>query len=539
MATTDEILTTPARMRELDRAAIRDYLIPGLILMENAAAGIAGYVLDRGRGLLGPERSVLVVCGKGSNGGDGFAVARKLHMGGCGVIVLVLAAREEIGGDAKTNLSICDRLGLNLIFATEATVRDVLPFCLARAELVVDAIFGTGFRGRPEGLYEIAIRAINESNKKVVSVDAPSGLDGLTGIAAGVCIRADVTLALGLKKIGLLSGPDAGLAGQIELIDIGIPAELTDGDDEKDIRLVTDGAVRALLPERRPDAHKGDFGKIMIVTGSPGMTGAGCLAAEAALTAGAGLVYLAVPGSLSQIYETAVKEAITLCAGSNVDRTISSESADAIAGFSGRMDAVAVGPGLSANQDTLRAVRKLLAAVQKPLVIDADALNAVAGDVAVLSRLKAPAVLTPHEGEMARLLDTAVANVSRNRLALARAFAAKWRVTLILKGHRSVIALPDGRAFINPTGNPGMATAGAGDALTGIVAAFLGAGMDAGDAAVAAAYLHGLSGDLAAKELGERSVRASDIIRCLPAALSSTAEHPAGSPARGAFAPRL
>ena len=522
---TRNILVTPAQMRGLDQAAIREYGIPGLILMENAAAGIAEYIISNVDALVGKsrERNVLVVCGKGNNGGDGFAVARKLHLRDFSVFILALASRDEFTGDAKTNLEICERLGLDLIFAPGETIDDILPFCLARAELIVDAIFGTGFHGRLEGFYENAIRILNDSKKTVVSIDAPSGLDGQTGIAPGPCVRADVTLALGLLKTGLMNGPDTEYAGIVELIDIGIPNELIEK-SSWDTRLMDHRGVRALFPTRKKATHKGDYGKALIITGSPGMTGAGCMTANAALSSGMGLVYLAVPGSLAQIYETSITEAITLCAGSNVDRTISYESADAIANYAGRMDVIAIGPGMSTEQETARAIKKIITAVQKPLVIDADALTAIATDISVLGRLAAPAVLTPHEAEMARLLNTPIANVKRNRLALARDFAQKFNVTVVLKGHHSIVAAPDGQAYVNPTGNPGMATAGAGDVLTGMIAAFIGAGMAVPDAAAAAVYLHGLSGDLAAAELGERSVRAGDIIRYISGALKTVTD---------------
>ena len=508
------LLVTPAQMRGLDRAAAREYGIPSLILMENAAGAISEYIVAHADDLFGKnrERNILFVCGKGNNGGDGFAAARKLHILGFSVFILSLAPRDEIFGDAKTNFEICERLGIDVIFAPGNAIKDILPFCLARAELIVDAIFGTGFRGLPEGVFDIAIRAINDSKKRIISIDAPSGLDVLSGTASGACIRADVTLALGFIKIGLISGPDTESAGKTELLDIGMPVELIDT-AAWDTRLTDVSYIKSLFAVRKRATHKGDYGKILIVTGSPGMTGAGCLAAESALTAGAGLIYLAVPGSLSQIYETSVTEAITLCAGSNIERTISYESADAIANYSPRMDAVAIGPGMSADPETARAIRKIITTVQKPLVIDADALGAIASDIAVLERLNAPAVLTPHEAEMARLLGTTAANVKRGRLAMAREFAAKYHVTLVLKGYRSIVAKPDGQAYINPTGNPGMATAGSGDVLTGMIAAFIGAGMAVPEAAVAAVYMHGLSGDLAAAELGERSTRASDIIR--------------------------
>jgi NAD(P)H-hydrate epimerase len=436
--------------------------------------------------------------------------------------VVALAARADIGGDAGVNLDICERLGIPIIYATEETVAGVMRAQLAAADLVVDAIFGTGFRGSPSGASRAAIEAINASRRPVLSIDAPSGLDSLSGAAPGPCVRAGATIALGLLKTGLVAGPDAGMAGRVMLRGIGLPGAAV-RKMAWDTRLATGGAVRALLAARRRDAHKGNFGKVMAVTGSAGMTGAGLLAGSAALRAGAGLVYLAVPGALAGIYEAGIRETITMAAGGPEALSLAPDAAGAIISASERMDAVAIGPGLSAGRETLMAIRQIISGVKKPLVIDADALSAVAEDLSVLAGIEGGAVLTPHEGEMARLLGTSPESVRADRLGVARGFAAKWGVTLVLKGFRTIVAAPGGTAHVNPTGNPGMATAGAGDVLTGIIAAFIGCGMAASEAALAGAYLHGLAGDLAAAELGEASVTASDIIRHLPTAMKAVA----------------
>ena len=503
-------------MRALDKSALDDYGIPGLILMENAAGGISDYICSNIGELTGQNRAhnILVVCGGGNNGGDGFAAARKLHIRGFNIRILSLAPEDKINGDAKTNLEICNRLGLSPVYVTGESPPDTFYKFLDCSDLVVDAIFGTGFRGRPDGIFEHAINAINASGKKVVSADVPSGLDALTGIAAGACVRADVTLTLGLYKTGLISGPDTGYAGKVELVDIGIPQEAIDKENW-DVNTVDRAGVMKMFAARRRDAHKGDFGRVMIITGSPGMTGAGCLAAEAALTAGAGLAYIAAPGALAHIYDTSVREAVTLGTGTSSDAILTPDIANAVIRYAGRMDAVAIGPGMSTHPDAIKAILKIIASIQTPMVIDADALNAVSTDISTLKRLRAPAVLTPHEAEMGRLLGTDAAAVKRDRLTLAREFASDYGVTLVLKGSRTIIATPDGRAYVNTTGNPGMATAGSGDVLTGIITAFMGAGTDASDAAAAAVCLHGFSGDMAAAALGEISLRASDIIRYL------------------------
>jgi NAD(P)H-hydrate epimerase len=482
----------------------------------------------------------LFVCGGGNNGGDGFAAARMLFLRGARASAVVLADRAAIGGDAAANLCICEKLGMDIAYAAGGGAAGIVAERLADADIVVDAIFGTGFRGAPSGACKAAIDAINASAKPVISIDAPSGLDGLSGSAPGSCVRASATVALGLVKTGLASGPDAGMAGRVVLRDIGIPARAAER-MEWDTRLITAAYVRELLPRRRRDAHKGDCGKVMAITGSAGMTGAGRLAGAAALRAGAGLVYLAVPAALAGIYEAAASETITLAAGGPGDASLTPEAAPSLISAAGRMDAVAIGPGLSTGEGALAAARMIIAGADRPLVIDADALTAVAADLSILASVRAGAVLTPHAGEMARLLGCPPESVQADRIGAARAFASKWGVTLVLKGFRTVVATPDGMARVNPTGNPGMATAGAGDVLAGMIAALIGGGMAIGDAAAAAAYLHGLAGDLAASELGEASVTASDIIACLPAAMAAvergqapSGQAPSGHAPRGA-----
>ena len=520
------ILTTPLQMKELDKKTIYQYGIPGLILMENAANEIARYIMMKWCNKSKDKTvriNVLIICGKGNNGGDGFAAARKLFAKDYGITILVLSPEEDITGDAKTNMEICKALNLDLVFARAETIEDTIAFCLMRADLIVDGIFGTGFRGRPEGVYKTTIDLVNQSHKQVVAIDIPSGLDGRYGMALGSCVKADVTLALGALKIGLVTGPDIGLAGRVELLDIGIPKMAIES-ASWDTYLIERDFIRNLLPKRKKDVHKGDFGRIAAITGSPGMTGAGCLVGNAAFRAGAGLVYLIVPGSLSEIFEVSVQEAITVCAGMNTDRVLKAENAKNIIDYTQKMDVIAIGPGLSMDLDTQKAVKRIVFGVGKPIVVDADALNAIASDISILSGIKTDVVLTPHPAEMARLMNVSVEAISKNRMDAVRKFAERWRVTVVLKGYRSIVALPDGRAYVNTTGNPGMATAGSGDVLTGMIAAFIGSGMPVSDAVLAAVYLHGLSGDLAAEELGEISLKAGDLIEYLPKAICSMQE---------------
>jgi NAD(P)H-hydrate epimerase len=459
---------------------------------------------------------VLVICGRGNNGGDGFVVARHLHQAGVEVLVLLIGKTDDVKGDALVNLQIALKSGIPV---EEVSDIEQAEDALRECDLVVDAIFGTGIRGEITGLPGEIIDAVNDSGLPVVAVDLPSGLDADTGRIGGRCIDAVATVTFGLPKIGLATYPGAMYVGHVSVAEIGIPqaALQTAGIDTF---LTGDEDVAYRLPARSPDSHKGTFGHAAIVAGSVGMTGAAAMSSESAVRIGAGLVTLGVPESLNDILEVKVTEVMTVPLPETDERSFSVSAVDKALELIGRCDAVAIGPGLSRNPETVSFVRELLPQVDKPMVIDADGLNAVADDVSIFGRLKAPAIITPHPGEMSRLTGTPVADIQSNRLKAARDAAQRFGVTVVLKGAATVIAAPDGQAWINSTGSPAMATGGTGDVLTGATVGLMAQGLSPIDAAISAVYIHGRAGEIAAEYLGEAGVAATDLIIRLPRAVS-------------------
>ncbi|MBI2844495.1 MAG: NAD(P)H-hydrate dehydratase [Armatimonadetes bacterium] len=503
-------IVTADQMKELDRRASEEFGVPSIVLMENAGLrtfDVVYKLLDRVQG-----STVAVICGRGNNGGDGLVVARHLHQIGVDVRALIVGKTGDMKGDAGVNLEIALKSGIAVEEVTEiAQVRRAL----AHSDLVVDALFGTGIRGEITGLAGEVIDAINESIRPVVAVDLPSGLDADTGQIAGRCVWADETVTFALPKIGLATYPGAAYAGQVSVAEIGIPERafqtagigtfLTSAED-----------VAARLPARPPDAHKGTFGHAALIAGSVGMTGAAAMAAASAVRVGAGLVTLGVPESLNDILEVKVTEAMTVPLPETDERSFSPAALERALELIDRCDAVAVGPGLSRNPGTVAFVLELLPQIEKPMVLDADGLNAVSQDVSVLERLKAPAVITPHPGEMARLTGTQAAAIQSNRLKAARDTAARFGVVVALKGAGTVTASPDGEAWINPTGSPAMASGGMGDILTGAIAGLLAQGLSVTDTAICGVYIHGRAGEIAAEEVGEAGAAATDLLPLLP-----------------------
>jgi NAD(P)H-hydrate epimerase len=515
---------TAAEMRALDARAIRELGIPGSRLMDNAGAAAAGLIA----GWLAPVRgrSVVVVCGKGNNGGDGFVVARRLRARGAAVRVLLVAARAEVEGDAATALARwrgrVEEIG---------TERDLgaLGRALGRADAVVDALLGTGLTGAARGLVAASIELINRECGRagipVFALDLPSGLSADRGVLLGPTIRATRTVTFAGLKRSLLLYPAAALAGSVEVAEIGISAEET----RRGIttwRLEAQDA-RARFPPREPDAHKGRFGHLLVVAGSLGKSGAAVLAGRAALRAGAGLCTIAAPASQQPIVAAHTPEYMTEALPETASGSLSVRARERVLELAGRMDAVALGPGLSLDPETQELARGLILEVGRPMVVDADALGALAGHLDLLRRAAGPRALTPHPGEMARMLGVGTDAIQADRLEIARRASRDHRVALALKGAGTVIGGPDGQAAINPTGNPGMAKGGSGDVLTGIVGALLARGVEVTPALWAGCYVHGLAGDLAAHERGEYAMIASDIIESLPAAIRALSRGPA------------
>lgn len=507
-------LASPKEMNAIDAYAINNLGIPGIKLMENAALR----VVEEIRAVCGgnvAERKMLLLAGKGNNGGDAFAAARLMASMGSQVSVYVFAAKKDISGDTGTNLKRLEELGLQVPEVIGDRQVPSLLEAIAQADIIVDGIFGTGFKGKPEGVIKAAIEAVNSSGKPVTAIDIPSGVNGETGQVPGVCIKAALTVTFCLPKTGLAVHPGCEYTGRLVVADIGIPPEAVEKADIR-LRIIDTGDVARLLPERKTDTSKGSYGRLLVVTGSTGMTGSGCLCANAAMRTGAGLVYVGVPAGLAHIYASKLTEPIIIPLEDAGNGSLSEGSGPQIVRAMEKMTVAAVGPGLSAGREIFKVIEDIIAESRLPMVLDADALNALSTDVSILKKLKAGAVITPHPGEMARLTGLSIREVQENRLKTAQEFAAAWGVVVVLKGARTVIALPDGTAFVNTRGNPGMATAGAGDVLAGVIASLIGQGLSLQDAAIAGVHIHSLAGDAAAEKKGMPGMIASDIIEELP-----------------------
>lgn len=501
---------TGGQMQEADRRTI-DAGTPAAALMARAGAAVADAVLA-----LRPQGGVALVCGRGNNGGDGFVAARVLRRAGVDARVFLLGGLDQIRDDARQAADACLENGPIVEVRDHDAWRRHRP-AVVEAAVIVDAIVGTGFTPPLTGLAAAVVDDINASGRPIVAVDVPSGLSADTGNVAGPSIHATRTVALGAPKLAHVLSPASDRVGDWAVADIGITGETIDAVTGPRLDLVTPAVARMLLPMRRRDAHKGDFGHVLIVAGSRGKTGAAYLAAMAALRSGAGLVTLATPASCLPSIAALGAEYMTLPLAED-DGVVTAPALDTILAFTA--DVIAVGPGLGQTDGVRDLVRGLVTQVRAPLVIDADGLNAVA---ALMPQIATPAaaarVLTPHPGEMARLLGVTTAAIQADRLTAARTLAAAAQAHVILKGRASLIAAPDGRVAINSTGNPGMATGGTGDVLTGAVAAWLGQLRDAMSAAVLATWIHGRAGDLAAGRQGEIGMIAGDLLAHLgPAA---------------------
>ena len=513
-------ILTSREMREIDRATIEDFGIPGPVLMENAGLQVIKALKIRFPRLAG-ER-VVIVAGKGNNGGDGFVVARHLLNLGAEPTVLLLASKNELKGDAALNLGIILKLGIPV---REITSRDDWSrsrLDLLHASLIVDALFGTGLLKPLDGLYARAVEDMNRAKSFRVAVDIPSGLSADTFELIGPCVRADLTVALAAPKVAHIFPPAAECVGELLIAGISIPPALLQNSDLR-LDLAEENFVRPFFRKRKRDSHKGTYGHLLIVAGSLGKTGAAGLAGKAALRMGAGLVTVATAESALGAVAKSMWELMTEPLAETAQKTISKDAVSRVLELLKGKNGLLLGPGISTQPSTIAFVQGLIPKVACPLILDADGLNAIAPDPEVLRRLKTPAILTPHPGEFARLTGRSTEDVLRYRLELAPEFATRYGVYLIFKGYRTLIAAPDGRVFVNPTGNPGMASGGTGDVLGGLIGSQVVQEKDLLGAAVSAVYVHGLSGDIAAAKLGEKSLTAGDIIRFLPEAVRALA----------------
>ncbi len=519
-------LATADDIRRLDERAEKEYGISRLLLMENAGLSVV-LAMERVFGSLDGKR-VTILCGKGGNGGDGMCAARHLMSHGSSVVVGLVGGRKGLAGEALANWNILDRMGLT---PHEIHGDAEVPWVRAAtgaADHVVDALVGVGARLPLHGLMGEIVRAMNESCRPVTAVDAPSGLAVDSGAIAGPCVRATLTVTLGLPKRGLILHPGTLYVGKLVTADLTFPRELlADPGINTDVLMPEEAAQ--LIPLRHSQTHKHAVGRVLVVAGSRDMTGAALLAAEGALVGGAGLVYLAVPDSVTSLLGGRRPELLLKPQRGTPSGALAGESAEDLLKLAGNMHALALGPGLGRENATDEVVRKLLAGVSVPMVVDADALATLAGAPDMVKSAAGPRVLTPHAGEMGKLVGISADEVEANRLEVARSGAATLKAIVVLKGARTVVAEPGGRAFIVPTGNPGMASGGTGDVLTGVIGALLAQRLSPLVAALLGAYVHGLSGDLACRDRTEVSLTASDVLANVPAAFLKLARGDSGA----------
>jgi NAD(P)H-hydrate epimerase len=495
-------------MREADRRTIDEIGIPSLVLMDNAGRQVVAAMEAMHGELL--ERQVAVLCGHGNNGGDGFVVARTLMQRGVSVSVFLMGRVADVRGDARLNLEILGRLGVTVVVIGDSQAWELHFSEVRDCSIIVDAIFGTGLNAPVSGLIESVIADVNAAGITVVSIDVPSGLSADAVEPIGASIEADTTITLGAPKLPLILPPGEHRAGDIVIADIGIPADVIESLEGPRIALLTRHGMRELITPRVPESHKGDYGRVLIVAGSRGKTGAAHLAAVGALRSGAGLVTVATPASCQAVVATMGPEYMTEALREAGDGGIDPECVDRVLEMA--RDVIALGPGLGQASTTQHFVRSLVDRASMPMVIDADGLNAFGENPDRLAgREGRDVIITPHPGEMARLVGMSTDEVQASRLEIARNFAVAHRLYVVLKGHRTLIATPDERIFINPTGNPGMATGGTGDVLTGMIAAWLAQLLDAEAACKIAVYLHGMAGDLAEADEGEVALTSSDL----------------------------
>jgi hydroxyethylthiazole kinase-like uncharacterized protein yjeF len=486
------------QMRNIDRRATERFGIPSIVLMENAALAVVEAIHEH----YPSADRVAIFCGTGSNGGDGLAVARHLENRGVVPVVIIAGDRAKLAGDALTNFNICSLLGVPIYdVKTEEDVDEAIAHA-SDADVIVDAIFGTGLNRAPEGVHAEVIRAIAEMRIPVVAIDLPSGANASSSETFDPCVHAEVTVTFAAPKVCHVFDPAATSCGEIIVADISIP-EIAIDEENVALALTTPREIAPLFAPRLAATHKGTYGHVGIVAGSPDRSGAAVLAARGAIRTGAGLVTLITDDeTAAQIHAHSIESMTT----SDVDALKTK-------------DAVLIGPGLPDNDEAYTDVRSLVATIKQPLVIDASGLNAFAGHIDELNPSVGPRVLTPHPGELARLIGGDAKSINANRLESAREAARRTKCVVVLKGHQTLIADPEGHVNVNPTGNPGMASGGMGDVLGGIIAALLARGIDAFDAACAAVYLHGLAGDMLREEKGDTGLTANDLAEKLPLAI--------------------
>lgn len=512
------LLVTANQMQDMDKQTIESFGIPGLVLMENAGRGAVDFLLKKFQNI--KVKKIAVIAGRGNNGGDGFVMARYLMEKGMIVNTFLLSSKEKITGDAKINMvlaqKLCDRShSCSIIEIRDADTFKEVKHRILHHDLFIDAILGTGLNSDVRGFFKDAIELINASPRPVFSVDIPSGLNSDTGQPLGIAVKADATATFAFAKVGHIIYPGNSYTGDLKVIDIGIPNFIA---QEKNIKLslIEKNEIAACFKPRDFQNHKGSYGHLLVIAGSIGKTGAACLCANAAMRSGTGLVTLGVAKSLNKIIESQVIESMTHPLPEKEKGSLSDNCFNEIQTLLKGKQALALGPGLGLRKSTKKLVNKLIEKSDVPLIIDADAINCIAKNLTVLKKKKAPAILTPHPGEMARLCDMTTSDIQADRIGIASQFAKTHDVILVLKGAQTVVSLPDGRSYICPTGNPGMASGGMGDVLTGMIAGFCAQGFSPEKASLAGVYIHGLCADILSKDIGAFGFVATDMIPMIP-----------------------
>ena len=501
-------ISSVSEMRNLDKTAIEEFGIKEELLMENA--GEATYfVISKECGIKG--KKFIIFCGIGNNGGDGFVIARKIHSNGGKVKVFILGDKGKYRGAARLNLDIISRLMIEIreVESVESVKTDV-----AHSDAIIDAIFGTGLIREVRGLYGNVIELINDSGKTIFSADIPSGVTGDAGKIMGVAVKADYTVTFGLPKAGNILFPGNDLCGKLFVTHISFPPEIYDSDSLK----VEINRPKRLAP-REKDGHKGSFGQVLFIAGAVNYFGAPYFSALSFLKAGGGYSRLAAPASITPHIANKGSEIVLLPQKETAAGSISLENKNSLLNMAEKMDMVVLGPGLSLDEETQGLVRDLAKEINRPLLIDGDGITAISKDLQIIRERKSDTILTPHPGEMSKLTGTSVQEIDASKIRMLQRTSEELNAIIVLKGGRSLVGFPDNRVFVNMSGNPGMATAGSGDVLTGVIAAMFGLGLNIGDAVLKGVFVHGFAGDLAAKEKGEDGITAQDILDYLPLAL--------------------
>ncbi len=506
-------LVTALQMSRMDKKTIEDFGIPGAVLMENAGRGATRILLSKFGNI--QDKKIGIIAGSGNNGGDGFVIARYLAEKGIKVSVYILSYASKVKGDAALNLGLLSNLNVPVIEICDQKNFLQHKSAMLTSDIWVDAIFGTGLNSEITGFIKTIINFINNLGKPVFAIDLPSGLHPDNGQPLGTCIKANVTATFGYAKTGHMAYPGIEYCGSIEIVDIGIPDHIAK-EVLPSVHLLTPEKISSYYRPRNSNAHKGTTGHLLVIAGSRGKTGAAALTSEAAIRSGAGLVTLGIPESVNTILETLIAEIMTIPLPETKEGSLSKSAFNILNSTMRSINCIATGPGLGTCMQTVALTHKVLCESKSPVVIDAEALNIVSKNINILTEIKVPTILTPHPKEMARLTGESIETIQNNRIKFAKDFAKKYNVHLILKGVRTIIAHPNGEVYINPTGNPSMASGGMGDVLTGMIAGFITQGYSPVESSHMGVYLHGAIADILSIEKGPVGIVASDIISDIP-----------------------